>query len=105
MDKAKIYLQVRSKEFKELESKALKRYKEDSGENDENFLFPEGFLHNFELEGDKENISLNGELFSDGKEIAYMNISFPITQELAGLVLDWYSKRLNKMRAVLEAIE
>ena len=89
-----------------------KRAREDAVDEDpnnedakDNLLYRDAkiVVSEFYLEDNSDELELNGELYSPTKDIGYISLRIPLSQELAIGIIERYLKKLGKLKTVLEA--
>ena len=89
-----------------------KRAKEDATDNDpnnedakDNLLYSDAtiVINEFYLDDNSDYLELNGELWSPNKDLGYISLKIPLSQELAIGIIERYLKKLGKLKTVLEA--
>ena len=106
MDQLAIYLEIDDAAFKNLSKDGLERSKKLDNDGDGLILdFHDSKLMNVDTNDDADEIHISGDLNYGGKPYGYLSFSIPIDAEIAAKVIAWSTKRLNKMKNVLESIE
>jgi hypothetical protein len=102
---SEIYLNLNKKELKETERLANQEAI-DSDPNDEDKkgeLLYELEWPSVESEFDDGNIHLYGNAVFKGKDIGYLDITFKLDHDLVIEIIEAYTKKLNKVKAMLES--
>ena len=108
--KMKVYLnlnkKILAKTSKKANEDAIKEYSSD--ENKENILLYEDVkLENITIEFKKDEgkLFLCGEMEFNGEDFGWMDVDIPIEQELVIEIIEFYMKKLGKLKTVMEALK
>lgn len=108
MESIETYLRVNKENFESV----IKRANQEAIDEDPNnkdlkkdLLFPnaEIILDEIYVEDKSDEISLRGELWSFGKNLAWIDLKIPFNQEMAKDIIERYIKKLQKLKTILEA--
>lgn len=86
---------------------AEETYGEDEPETKDTLMYGDSNLRADELYFDKDSecIEFNGNLSVHGKELGYFSGSVPVKGELLIEIIEFYMKKLGKLKTVMEAIK
>lgn len=105
-DKA-IYLELNSKEIKAVEKQAIERYQEAMGKDEPRargeLSFESTDLEVDELYYENGKLTINGNLWCDGRVLGYTGISLPLDRVVVLDIIEHYMKQLGKVKTLLEA--
>lgn len=108
MNDVEVYMDIFEKTLEETK----KRAREDSIDDDPNLeeaktslLYRDAKIvpNEFYLDNESDYLELNGELYSPTKDLGYISLKIPLSQELAIEIIERYLKKLGKLKTVLEA--
>lgn len=105
-DEMGAYLTLNKEDFDSVKERSLKEYKEQNpNEDNEEYYFGDAKLlvNDFYLDDKKDTITLNGNLNCFNKQIGWIDLTIPLTQDLVVQIIDRWMKRLGKLKTVLEA--
>lgn len=108
MNDVEVYMNIVEKTFEDTKKRAREDATEDDPNNEEaknNLLYKDAKIvpNEFYLEESSDYLELNGELYSPTKDLGYISLKIPLSQELAIEIIERYLKKLGKLKTVLEA--
>ncbi len=104
----KTYLRLNKETFESI-TKRANQESIDSDPNDdtckEDLLFPSAEIRADEMymEEKSDTFHIQGQLWSFGKELGWIDLDIPMDQEIAIGIIERYLKKLGKLKTVLEA--
>ena len=107
-DTVECYLRLEKETFESV----MKRANQESIDSDlddetckEDFLFPEARImtDEFYIEEKSDVLVISGQLNSFGKELGFIDLKIPLSQEIAIGIIERYLKKMGQLKTVLEA--
>ena len=101
----RVYLDINRKEYKNLEQSAIDKANEshDDEYKDSTALFKDLELNDSTVEFENGNLTIYGSLLKDGNNLGFLDLSFNIDLDTATEIVNYFMKKLGKLKTVLES--
>lgn len=104
--KTEVYLNINQKGFEKFKKEAIEKDKDSMGDDyEDGALYDEMIISDPEFEFDQSTgqLVIYGGLFKEGTEMAFLDVKTEVSLDLALEIVNYYMKKLGKLKTVLEA--
>lgn len=101
-----VYLSINKETFEETKERAIQENKDISGEEyEDNFLYQNCSLNDESIECNNGSFEIYGDLIDNnsGKSLGYLSVSITPDIDLILNLIEFYMKKLGKLKTILEA--